>query len=296
MSALDPLYPIGDQIAAPLIAHGGLAKRAAHARAGELMDGGRPCRRGGARERLSASAFGGRAAARDDRDGDRQPPATADRRRTDDRARRHRPGSHSRVVDAPEKRSRDGDDLRQPRSAAGAPDRARASMSCARAASSRPARPREVLARPRDPYTRKLVEAEPSGAKPPPPAEAPILLEASGVAVSYAQPTGLFTRARRVRAVDGVDLGVRRGQTLGIVGESGSGKSTLARALLRLTPSEGAHRASRAATLQGLDAARAAPAAAPHADGLPGPLRLAVAAPHGRRDRRGGPARRMRAR
>jgi oligopeptide transport system ATP-binding protein len=57
--------------------------------------------------------------------------------------------------------------------------------------------------------------------------------------VTYLQPTGLLTRARRVRAVDGVSLALRREQTLGIVGESGSGKSTLANALLRLTPCEG---------------------------------------------------------
>ena len=43
----------------------------------------------------------------------------------------------------------------------------------------------------------------------------------------------------RVRAVDGVDLSIRRGETLGVVGESGSGKSTLGYALLRLIPSQG---------------------------------------------------------
>jgi peptide/nickel transport system ATP-binding protein len=40
-----------------------------------------------------------------------------------------------------------------------------------------------------------------------------------------------------VRAVDGVDLTVNKGETLGIVGESGSGKSTLGRMLLGLDPS-----------------------------------------------------------
>jgi oligopeptide transport system ATP-binding protein len=97
----------------------------------------------------------------------------------------------------------------------------------------------QVLAQPRTAYTRMLVDAEPSGVKPPPPAEAAPLLEARDIAVTYAQPTGMFRRAHRVRAVAGVSLTLRRGQTLGIVGESGSGKSTLARALLRLTPCEG---------------------------------------------------------
>jgi oligopeptide transport system ATP-binding protein len=50
---------------------------------------------------------------------------------------------------------------------------------------------------------------------------------------------GLFSAPHEVRAVDGVSVHLREGQTIGIVGESGSGKSTLGRALLRLLPSEG---------------------------------------------------------
>ncbi|HUU59816.1 MAG TPA: oligopeptide/dipeptide ABC transporter ATP-binding protein [Phycisphaerae bacterium] len=63
-----------------------------------------------------------------------------------------------------------------------------------------------------------------------------VLLAATGLKTYFPVRRGMFGEKRFVRAVDGVDLWVRRGRTLGLVGESGSGKTTVGRTILRLVP------------------------------------------------------------
>ncbi|MBX3530299.1 MAG: ABC transporter ATP-binding protein [Rhizobiaceae bacterium] len=100
-----------------------------------------------------------------------------------------------------------------------------------------------LFASPQHPYTRMLLAAEPTGRKAPAPERAPVLLEGRDVEVVFGGRGGWFGGATdAIRAVDGVSVTLRQGQTIGVVGESGSGKSTLGRALLRLLPSEGAVR------------------------------------------------------
>ena len=98
----------------------------------------------------------------------------------------------------------------------------------------------ELFARPKHPYTRALLEAEPSGRKEPVPAGARRMLDAKDVRVTFRLGGGLLSGPPlELRAVDRISMTLRQGQTIGIVGESGSGKSTFARAVLRLLPSEG---------------------------------------------------------
>ena len=149
----------------------------------------------------------------------------------------------------------------------------------------------DVIASPQHPYTRMLVAAEPSGRKPPPPSNAPILLDARNVGVTFRLGGGFLSNTGLIiRAVDGVSLQLHQQQTIGIVGESGSGKSTLGRLLLRLIDGDGAIR-FEGDDIGAMDKRDAAAASTRHADRLPGPVRLAVAANDGRRDRHRGSAR-----
>ncbi len=100
----------------------------------------------------------------------------------------------------------------------------------------------QVLSHPQHPYTRRLVESLPTRDIRPASPEDTECVQAHGLTVDYSVPrpgwSGWFKRGA-FRALDGVDFQLRQGQTLGVVGESGSGKSTMALALLGLHPHGG---------------------------------------------------------
>ncbi|TVQ83340.1 MAG: ABC transporter ATP-binding protein [Micavibrio sp.] len=99
---------------------------------------------------------------------------------------------------------------------------------------------KEIFTKATHVYTRALLSAEPKGKPQPLNDKAKILLTAKEMKVHFPVKKGLLRRTvDYVRAVDGIDLKLRRGQTLGVVGESGSGKSTLGFAVLRLVQARG---------------------------------------------------------
>ena len=99
---------------------------------------------------------------------------------------------------------------------------------------------KKVLKHPSHPYTKALIDAEPSGRKAPPAPKAPKILDGTNVSVTFGIGGGFLSGPPLLlKAVDRVSVVLKQGQTIGIVGESGSGKSTLARAC-SAPPSEGA--------------------------------------------------------
>jgi microcin C transport system ATP-binding protein len=98
----------------------------------------------------------------------------------------------------------------------------------------------QVFTAPKHPYTKALLAAEPKPDPAPPRPDAPVVMSSDDLKVWFPIKRGLFRKTvGHIKAVDGVSIAVRKGETLGVVGESGSGKTTLGLALLRLISSDG---------------------------------------------------------
>jgi microcin C transport system ATP-binding protein len=98
----------------------------------------------------------------------------------------------------------------------------------------------KVYTAPEHPYTRALLAAEPKGEAPPLNPAAPVVVETKDLKVWFPVRRGVLRKiVGHIKAVDGVSIEVRKGETLGVVGESGSGKTTLGLAILRLVSSDG---------------------------------------------------------
>ncbi|HKN29777.1 MAG TPA: dipeptide ABC transporter ATP-binding protein [Roseiarcus sp.] len=237
MSALDPLYPIGTQIAAPMIAHRRFSRAEARKRAAKLLED----------VKLAGGASRLRAYPHELSGGERQrvmiAMAIANEPKliiADEPTTALDVTVEAQILDLLDSlRRRLGaalvfisHDLRLVRRIA---DRVYV-MRDGAVVESGPSG--AVLTRPTTAYARMLVAAEFSRETTVRVGGGGVLLSARGLTVDYGGGR-LFARSKMRRALDGVDLDLKEGRTLGLVGESGSGKSTLARALLRLVPSRG---------------------------------------------------------
>ena len=238
MTALDPLFPIGAQIAAPMVAHGRANRAEARRRAATLLDevgltggsarfGAYPHElSGGERQRVMVAM----AIANNPALIIADEPTTALDVATEAQilaliaALRRRLGAALILI---------SHDMRLVRRLA---DRVYV-MRDGLIVEGGPSR--RVLGAPATNAARMLVAAEPSATKARTPTDSAALMTARGLTVAFGA-RGLWARPPARKALDAVDLEVRRGRTLAVVGESGSGKTTLARALARLIPSTGA--------------------------------------------------------
>ena len=99
---------------------------------------------------------------------------------------------------------------------------------------------KDIFNVPKASYTKALLNSQPVGAPNPPDLSQKTLMELNNVKVWFPIRRGILRKTvGHIKAVDGISLSIREGETLGIVGESGSGKTTLGLAMLRLISSEG---------------------------------------------------------
>ncbi len=97
-----------------------------------------------------------------------------------------------------------------------------------------------IFKKPQHEYTRKLLAAQPRGRVKAASDAAPVVIRGSALKVYFPKTKSFFGKTTDwVKAVDNIDIVVKKGHTLGVVGESGSGKSTLGLAILRLIGSQG---------------------------------------------------------
>ncbi|MGB3900210.1 MAG: ABC transporter ATP-binding protein [Mesorhizobium sp.] len=102
---------------------------------------------------------------------------------------------------------------------------------------------KQIFDNPQHAYTRHLLAAEPKGRAPKADPQAKPVMTGQDIKVWFPIKQGFFRKVvDHVKAVDGIDVTVRAGQTVGVVGESGSGKTTLGLALSRMISSTGAIR------------------------------------------------------
>ncbi len=98
----------------------------------------------------------------------------------------------------------------------------------------------DVFTKPQHHYTKALLAAEPKPDPAPPRPEAPVVIKADNLKVWFPIKRGVLRKTvGHIKAVDGITVELRQGETLGVVGESGSGKTTLGLAMLRLIASDG---------------------------------------------------------
>lgn len=96
-----------------------------------------------------------------------------------------------------------------------------------------------IFNQPQHPYTKKLLDSEPSGLAIPLPNHSKNLLEIKNLSIDFPISTGFLKPKAFHQAVNNISFNIRKGESLGLVGESGSGKSTTGLALLRLLKSQG---------------------------------------------------------